>query len=101
MLPEVNRNFGELNYYFTQIFTRHDVFEVHLHCFKLYYNLSCLYCRLTGTVEHLLLQCSRWCLECGVLWESRVVSDVPEFIENMLRAKKNWSIVDNFITSIK
>lgn len=86
----VDRKFGNVDYYLTQILTGHGGFYAYLHRFSLSNTDECQYCHQVDTAEHTLFECDRWKEERKKI-EEKVGRITPEnLIRKMLETEENW-----------
>ncbi|XP_072389628.1 uncharacterized protein [Diabrotica undecimpunctata] len=88
-----------LDYFLTQMLTRHGCFRGYLYRFGKAENDKCLYCKISDTVSDTLLVCERWIDERSLLERelgSRVQS-VTELVEEMLRSSDRWRAVQRYV----
>lgn len=89
----VNRSFGELNFYLTQIFSGHGNFGKYLQRFRIRPDGVCEVCHEgEDDVEHTIINCSRW--ENGRdTWSEdiQVNRTMKNLVTQMLESPENWS----------
>lgn len=101
LTPWITRNFGEVDYYLTQLLSGHGYFRKYLHRRNLANDQSCIYGdNAIDDVEHTFFQCERWGNERIVL-QSSIGSATPRnIIGKMLNNEANWKAVVAFTNRI-
>ncbi|GAB1869618.1 Reverse transcriptase [Camponotus japonicus] len=102
----IERRFGEVGYYTTQMFTGHGSFGHFLHRINKRETAECFHCSETDdTVEHTLGECPRWdtqrseligCL--GLRSQDRISMEV--IVGKMLDSEEYWKAFSRFAVSV-
>lgn len=96
----VDRSFGEVNYYLTQLLSGHGYFRKYLHQMGKCVSPSCIYGDTdSDDAEHTFFECCKWTrarasveATCGPLTAQNAIS-------LMLRNEETWNRIANFIQS--
>ncbi|GBO99932.1 Putative 115 kDa protein in type-1 retrotransposable element R1DM [Eumeta japonica] len=98
----LNRNYGEVNYYLTQMLSEHGCFRAYLHRFKRNDSPECPCCSgKPEDAEHVFFVCPRFNLqrdELETILNQRIQPET--FLEAMLSTKAAWNATGMFATEI-
>ncbi|CAH0386630.1 unnamed protein product [Bemisia tabaci] len=107
LIPQIhiwlNRKHGNTNYYLTQFLTNHGAYAQYLFRFKKRSDPFCPMCKnLTiDDAEHTFFHCESFKLLRNSLQSKLNVSITPEnIIEQMINTKKNWYLIQYYITEV-
>lgn len=94
----LNRGYGQLDYYTTQMMTGHGAFRGYLFRFNLVDSDVCLHCRrVADTVQHTIEECPEWQEERRIL-QTEVSRDLSlaSIVAGMLTSPKSWAAFQRF-----
>lgn len=96
-----NREWGEVDYFTTQVMTGHGIFCSYLKRIKKLEDDTCWFCSSVDTVEHTMFNCTRFNEErnnMNRLCDVRVTKE--NIAELMLKSKENWENITETMKTI-
>lgn len=98
----VNRKFGEVDYYLTQMLSGHGYFGKYLHRMKIRERPNCIYCDADeDDAEHTFFDCSRWSAERECLEELIGGAWRPDSVVwLLLQSEQKWHYIAQYTQRI-
>lgn len=99
--PWIRRDFGDVNFYVTQLLTGHGYFRRYLNNMNRVQTPDCKYCgHERDDAEHTFFECDRW-TELRHRLETTVGSITPDnIVEVMLHGTERWQLVATYTETI-
>lgn len=97
----VNRNFGEVNYYITQMLSNHGYFSSYLYKTRKVTNPCCIFGDSSNDdAEHTFFECIQWQAERRAL-EIRIgTCSATNIIAKMLETAEGWAAIAAFVEDV-
>ena len=95
----IDRKFGELNYYVTQILPRHGYYEKYLHRMGKTGSGYCLYeeRKVIDDAEHIVFESARWQIYRPIRTSIIETIRAPNIIWVIIVSRGNWASVANYV----
>lgn len=100
MAEWVEREYGEVNFYLTQVLTGHGCFNQYLERFKRKNTRNCNYCGEPDDVEHTVFRCPRWGGDRDACWAITGTQTPDTLVSTMLEREAAWNAISRMAQAI-